>query len=125
MELLANIHSRFGIAFIIVTLICSIWAFFLYFAQRPMSNRLFAAVILAEGLILFQGLFGLILYGTGGHPRSPIHWIYGVAAALTLPIANQYLRGRKARTRMLFLAILCLFIAALGVRGLMTAGTLG
>lgn len=104
--------------------ICGIWALGLYLIRRPTSGALLAAIILGEVLILVQGLFGLILLSMGGHMASPIHWIYGAAAAACLPVVYAYLQKRSPRTRLLFIGIGCLFVVALGVRGMMTAGAL-
>jgi hypothetical protein len=51
--------------------------------HRFAVDRLILVVI---GLVLANGLVGLLLIGTGGRPADALHLLYGPAALATLPV---------------------------------------
>lgn len=63
--------------------------------HRFAVDRLVLAVI---GLVLANGLVGLVLIGTGGRPADALHLLYGPAALVTLPIGVSLSRRASTRT---------------------------
>ena len=62
--------------------------------HRFAVDRLVLAVI---GLVMANGLVGLLLIGTGGRPADALHLLYGPAALVTLPVGVSLSRRASAR----------------------------
>ena len=62
--------------------------------HRFAVDRLVVAVI---GLVLVNGLLGLVLIGTDGRPADALHLLYGPAALVTLPVGVSLSRRASVR----------------------------
>ena len=62
--------------------------------HRFAVDRLVLAVV---GLVLANGLVGLVLIGTDGRPADALHLLYGPAALVTLPVGVSLSRRASAR----------------------------
>ena len=62
--------------------------------HRFAVDRLVLAVI---GLVVANGLVGLVLIGTAGRPADALHLLYGPAALATLPVGVSLSRRASAR----------------------------
>jgi len=63
--------------------------------HRFAVDRLVLAVI---GLVLVNGLVGLVLIDTAGRPADALHLLYGPAAIATLPVGVSLSRRASAST---------------------------
>lgn len=61
-------------------------------------------LILAAGVVALQVVVGLVLVLTGSRPTQLIHWFYGGATLLALPLCALIGRGRPERQERLWLA---------------------
>ena len=53
-------------------------------------------VLVVIGLVLANGLVGLVLIGTGARPADALHLLYGPAALATLPVGGWLSRRASA-----------------------------
>lgn len=114
------IHASLGTAMILFLSIAALWCFGALITRRPVPPGLVSTLILAEGLIVAQGLAGVLLWAGGLRAAQWEHWLYGVTAALSLPAAWIYARRHGDAGRLVLLGITCLWIVALSLRGFTT-----
>jgi hypothetical protein len=80
--------------------------------------------MLAIGYVLGDaiGLLGLTMLLAGAQPRDPVHILYGILAAISLPAAAIYMQGRPNEGKPVIYAIVSLFLVGVMIRGIITAG---
>ena len=119
--MLTLLHATLGNAMILFLLICAIWSFGAFLLRQSFSPSLVSTLILAEGLILAQGFLGIILLLLGFRSSEGVlHVLYGIAAAISLPAAHLYTRGRPDRARLLVFGLTSIWIVGLSIRGITT-----
>jgi hypothetical protein len=59
--------------------------------HRFLVDRMVLTVLV---LVALNGAIGLLLVWSGSRPADPLHWLYGPAALLTLPLAVLLARWR-------------------------------
>lgn len=98
-----------------------IWGLFSFLRGGSLSGSLAGALAIGQGLIMLQGLAGVVLFLDGLRPAGgSLHYLYGIAAALVLPFVWSYMRDRNARQALLFYSLISLFAAGLAIRGIIT-----
>jgi hypothetical protein len=90
------IHQRLGNAVLLLGLVGTLWAG-LNIWQRRVSPALRAYLRLTELAIAVQALVGLALLWSGNRPADHLHWFYGPAVLLSLPVAWTLTRGSGER----------------------------
>jgi hypothetical protein len=55
--------------------------------RRDHRSAVDRAVLVVLGSALAAGLVGVVLFGTGSQPADPLHFLYGPAAVIALPVA--------------------------------------
>lgn len=90
------VHQRLANAVLLLGLVGALWAA-LCIWQRRVSPALRAYLRLTELAIAVQALVGLALFVSGRRPAQGIHWFYGPAVLLSLPVAWTYARGGGER----------------------------
>jgi heme A synthase len=80
------LHDRFGI---IVTIIAVVGALIATLALlRPRLLPVVRTYLRLEvGVVVVQVLIGLVLVVTGQRPQQLLHWFYGAATLVALPLA--------------------------------------
>lgn len=93
------IHDRYGVVLTVAAAIGAIAAIAGLLQPRILPVvRLYLRVMIA--LVAVQVVIGLALVATGHAPQQLIHWFYGAATMLTLPLAmliGTRLGGREQR----------------------------
>jgi hypothetical protein len=112
------VHQRLANAVLLLGLVGTLWAA-LNIWQRRVSPALRAYLRLTELAIVVQALVGLGLFVGGNRPAESLHWIYGPAVLLSLPVAWVLTRGsgeRREAWGLMFgsLAVFLLTIRAIG-----------
>jgi hypothetical protein len=91
------IHDRYGLVLIFVAAVGALAAIVGLLRPRVLpAVRLYLRVQIA--LVAAQVVVGLVLVATGERPHQLIHWFYGAATLLTLPLAmlvGKRLGGRE------------------------------
>lgn len=119
--LLSQLHNSLANTMILFMLVCGVWGIF-GALRGGVGGSFSGALVIGEGLILVQGLLGLLAYAGGGQPsRGLVHNLYGITAAMTLPAIYLILgRGKSERAQALLLGLGALFIVGLAIRGIST-----
>jgi heme A synthase len=118
------IHQNLAISVVLYLAAIAIWGLFQFLRGGNPSGSYLGALILAEGLILVQGLVGMVLVAQGHRPKEGLHLLYGIASALALPgvyFSPWVARGTQRRDS-LVLGLTALFMIGLAVRGIVTGG---
>lgn len=103
-------------------LFCGLWGLVAYFRGGRVTPSYTGALLLGEVVIAVQGVLGMILVVLGLLPRDLMHFLYGVASLLALPVTFTYLKGRTDREAQLVYSLVALFVFGLAIRALTTAG---
>jgi heme A synthase len=80
------IHDRYGFVLTVLALLGAVAAIAGLLRPRllPLIRRYLQVMI---ALVAVQVAIGLVLVATGDRPQQLIHWFYGAATLVTLPIA--------------------------------------
>jgi heme A synthase len=120
---LVQIHARLANTVLLYSLVLGIWGLIRFFRKQPIDSSFWGALVLAEGLILVQGILGVILWSLGLRPsRGAVHILYGVVSVLSLPAVYVYTKGRDNRREMLLYGVVLLFLVAIAIRAMATGG---
>ena len=120
---LPQIHDGLANATIMYCVIMAVWGFWRFFRKEGLSGGFFGAVVVAEILLLVQGVIGIILFmGAGRYQAGFMHWLYGIVLVLSAPVVFAYTKGRQERPEMLLYAVAFLIMIALVLRAMVTAG---
>lgn len=116
-----QLHNSLATTMILFMSVCGLWGIFAAL-RGGLSGSFSGALVVGEGLILMQGLLGILAYLAGGQPsRGLVHNLYGATAALTLPAIYLIVgRGKSDRQQALLLGLGALFIVGLAIRGITT-----
>lgn len=122
MERIALLHGRLQLTISGLLIILVLWGL-LCAARGGVGRSYVAGLWVAQLLLLAQGALGTLMLA-GGAPLAgqALHVIYGVVAALVIPAALAYNRGRATRWEALVLAAACLFLLGVVIRAFETAG---
>jgi hypothetical protein len=97
------IHDRYGVVLTVVATIGAIAAIVALFLPRVLPIvRLYLRTAIA--LVALQVAIGLVLVATGHAPHQLIHWFYGAATLLTLPLAMLIGKRLGGRDELIWLA---------------------
>lgn len=118
-----SLHEGFFTVVVVYALIVTVWGALLFLRGSGPTGSYLGALVIMEAVALFQGLVGLIVLATGHRPDSGLHYLYGVAIALTLPVAYSYARLGDDRRASGIYALAGLLLVALAIRASTTGGT--
>jgi hypothetical protein len=90
------VHQRLSNAILLLGLVGTVWAL-ANLLQRHVSPSLRAYLRLTWLAIAVQAAIGLVLFATGSRPQQGLHWFYGPATFLSLPVAWSFARGQDER----------------------------
>ena len=81
-----QIHDKFGFIVTVVAVAGALGAVLALLrpALMPAIRVYLRLTVAAVGL---QAVVGIVVFATGHHPAQGIHWFYGAATLLSLPIA--------------------------------------
>jgi CDP-diglyceride synthetase len=123
--MIVEIHARLGNAAFFYAAILALWALWRIIRKQGVDSNFWGALVIAEGLILLQGILGVYLYFFSGLKLArQIHVLYGALSALVIPAAFGFTRGHQERRDMTIYTATMLCMALLAMRALQTAGML-
>ncbi|HUY62167.1 MAG TPA: hypothetical protein VMW49_09850 [Candidatus Dormibacteraeota bacterium] len=118
--MLIFLHERVAFILIALGLLGAAWTFIGLRRDGQTPGGVRAMLILTEGLAILEGVFGLILYGSGLRPANvPFHVMYGVASVLVLPVAWVLSARSSSRGEALYLGFGALLLAGVAFRAIM------
>ena len=119
---LSEIHGRLAITILTFCGIMTIWGLWRFFRKQGISSSYWGAVIIAEVVIVVQGLLGIYLWLIGLRPDRGVHWIYGASLALAMPLVYTLTKGRQERPEALMYGVGFLVMFFLVLRAMVTGG---
>ncbi|MEW5991836.1 MAG: hypothetical protein AB1736_10905 [Chloroflexota bacterium] len=120
---MAEVHGLLARVALVLALVTAAWTVVLVAGRRPIRPALLGGFAWIVVLIAATGLLGVVLGLTAGWPADPLHLVYGVLAAVTLPGAWALSRTRPdPRRTVLVLAVAAIVQVILVVRLLQTGG---
>jgi hypothetical protein len=117
-----SIHADLGAALIVVSLVGALLV--LVARGRPgalPTVRVF--VQLCAGTAAVEALIGIVLLLAGNRPAEGIHFFYGAATVVPIPLAQVMARRVGARDELFYLLIGTVATALFGFRALTTGNT--
>jgi hypothetical protein len=123
MATLLFIHARLSVTMLLFMVALGLWGLWNFLRGEGMTGSYWGGLAIGEGLVIVQGIIGIILYVLGGVPsRGILHVLYGVVSVISLPAAFSFTRGRSTRYETLIYAIIALFLAGVSIRARLTGG---
>ena len=113
------LHGRLGVALGLYFTALGLWGIALGALGSGPSPSFRGAVVIAEAVVVVQGLLGALLYVRTG--TEWIHALYGLALLAAMPLAATVVRDYTPRRTSFALGLAALFSAGLVVRGITTA----
>ncbi len=120
---LADVHGRLANTALIYFGILALWGVWRALRKQSIDSSYWGALVIAEILIIVQGLLGAILYIEGERPARWVHILYGVVSVLVIPGLYAYTRGESERRVMVIYAITLLISVGVILRAMGTALT--
>jgi heme A synthase len=97
------LHDRYGFVLMVIAAVGALAAIAALFRPRILpAVRVYLRIQIA--LVGVQVLIGLVLVATGDRPQQLIHWFYGAATLLSLPLAMLIGRRLGGREEQIWLA---------------------
>ena len=115
-------HRELAVVIVLLALGGTIWSGYVAYKAR-WSSRLGALGSITTFAIALQALFGVLLAAAGQRPQDPLHFVFGPATLVALPMARLAARRGSDRAAGLvvcagWLATLALSLRATGSGGL-------
>lgn len=120
MSIVELFHDRLATTIILFFVIAGFWGLFEFARGGELGGAISGILLIGQGLVLVQGLLGMVLFVWGDRPSQMVHLLYGFTAALALPFAWSYFRDRAPRQGLLIYSLIALFIVGLAIRGMTT-----
>jgi CDP-diglyceride synthetase len=115
----AQVHGRLAIALILFAAVLGLLGAFQLLTRRRLSGGFRSGYLLLWGLTLVQGALGAGTYIGGARPH-PLHFVYGIFAALFLPGVYFFAARRASDTEATLLTLACWTVCIAYGRGIMT-----
>lgn len=119
---MVGIHQRIAMAVLLLGVVGTVWAAIFVYRRVP-SPGLRVYVRLSAAVISVQAALGIGLAIAGHRPKDDLHFFYGPAVFLSLPVAM--LIGSRSDERGEHLALLggCVAVVLFSIRAIPTGGT--
>jgi hypothetical protein len=120
-DLVLSLHGRVAFALVLYYTLVGLWGIVLGIRDRGPSSAFRGAIGIATIAAVAQGVLGLLLLALRGAPSESVHILYGLALAVSMPLAATLIQGRTPRGQSVALGLAALFAAGLAIRGITTA----
>ncbi len=118
---LSAVHGTLANSVLLFMVIAGLWGIVARFRNQPITGNYWGILAVGELLILGQGLLGGYLWIIGERPgRAGVHILYGIVAVIALPAYYAITKGRDDTYTSLAYGLLCLFLAAISLRAMVT-----
>jgi hypothetical protein len=117
---LVEIHARLANTTVLFCVIMALWGSFRFLRKKGVTGSYWGATVIAEILILLQGVLGIYLWIISLRPDRGIHPLYGVVTALAIPFVYVFTKGREDRPEMLMYSVAFLMMIGLLLRAIVT-----
>mgnify|MGYP005836280419 CR=1 FL=1 len=123
MSTLITLHDGLSRTILFFLVICALWGFWRALRGGGGRGDFWGALVILEGVILLQGLLGLVMVLMRLWPaRGGLHFLYGIVLALALPLVYAYTRGRDGRREQWLYSVVLTIMVGLALRAITTGG---
>jgi hypothetical protein len=121
MDLVLSLHARVAFALVLYYALVGLWGIAAGIRDRGPNSSYRGAIAIATIAAIVQGALGLLVLLFRGAPTGAVHILYGLALAVSMPLAATLVRDRTPRGQSIALGLAALFAAGLAIRGITTA----
>jgi hypothetical protein len=117
-----SIHARLGVAVLVVAVVGAVLV--LIARGRPdavPTVRVFVRLCAAAAMV--EAVIGLVLLALGNRPTEGIHFFYGAATVLPIPLAELYARRFPRQNETMLLLTGVVATALFGLRAITTGNS--
>jgi hypothetical protein len=120
---LLPIHRQLAISGILYMAAAGFVGVWMWIRKSPMDANYRGILAIGWVLGLVIGALGLTMLLAGASPRDPLHILYGIVTAISVPGMGgwQIQRGHSDLVKPRFYAITAFFVMGVMIRGIMTA----
>jgi hypothetical protein len=101
-------------------IIVGVWGIVSYFRRTEVSGSYRGALIIGEGMLILEAVFGLALFASGHRPPDNLHFLYGALTPVVLPLSLTVAGTRPTRQVPLIYGVAALLIVGLAIRAIVT-----
>ena len=121
-----ELHGVLSRAIVMFTAIAGIYGLVLYFRKQAVTPSYWGIIVVGNLAALGQGAIGLLLAISGAQSKEWVHILYGITAALWIPLINfinhQFNKGERNVRETLIVALISLFETGIAIRAITTGG---
>ena len=103
MQWLVDVHKILSNMIAIYALVMGIWGLFNFFRKQAPDGSYNAALAIAVGLFVLEGVVGVFLVLFGYQPARGLHFLYGVTIVITIPAIFAFTARQQHRPRVVVL----------------------
>lgn len=118
---LLNLHRQLATTGVLYMFACGLWGLVMYWRKRAMDANYRGILVIGYVLGDVIGLLGMSMLLAGAQPRDPVHILYGLLAALSLPAAAVYNQNKSDERKPLIYGLVSFFVFGVLIRGIITA----
>jgi hypothetical protein len=123
---LQSLHGVLSRAIVLFAAIAGAYGLFLYFRKQPITPSYWGIIVVGNLATLGQGAIGLLMALSGAQTGEWVHILYGITAALWIPIISfinsQFNKGERNVRETLIVALVSLFEVGVAIRAIGTGG---
>jgi hypothetical protein len=121
-----ELHGLLSRAIVMFAAVAGIYGLYLYFRKQTVTPSYWGIIVVGNLATLGQGAIGLLLALSGAQTDEWTHILYGITAALWIPIIHflntQFNKGARNVRETLIVSLVCLFEMGVGLRAIGTGG---
>ena len=121
-----DLHRLLSRAIVMFAAIAGLYGLYQYFRKQPISPSYWGIIVVGNLATLGQGAIGLVMALSGAQTSEWVHILYGITAALWIPIISfingQFNKGERNVRETLIVALISLFEMGIGLRAISTGG---
>lgn len=122
MSVVELFHDRLATTVVLFFLVAGVWGLIEFARGGVLGGAVAGMLLIGQGLVVVQGMLGMVLFLWGDRPEDTIHILYGFTAVLVLPFVWSYVRDKAPRQGLMLYSLVALFIVGLAIRGMTTGG---
>jgi hypothetical protein len=123
---LQSLHGVLSRAIMLFAAVAAAYGLFLYFRKQAVTPSYWGMIVVGNLMTLAQGAIGLLLAFSGAQTADWTHILYGITAALWIPIISfinsQFNKGERNVRETLIVALVSLFEMGVAIRAIGTGG---
>jgi hypothetical protein len=121
-----ELHGVLSRAIMMFAAVAGVYGLYLYFRKQTVTPSYWGIIVVGNLLTVGQGAIGLLMAFSGAQTGEWTHILYGITAALWIPIISfinqQFNKGERNRRETLIVAVVSLFQVGVAMRAIGTGG---